>query len=189
MTVRSTKAMTARRPIIAGHFGDNVAVAQRLQGFAIDSLYTVRPGTRPVTISPISDDLDIIACLAEQPWGISAHLCARDSHGSIHAAAEAGVISSPSGQAIQSRITLFRTGPLLWTYLGAALDLQPIAGPPQRYRATAVDQHYHLHREYDRRHQTVWILTTPSADATEPIRFAGLRGAAAYVTQITSAAR
>jgi hypothetical protein len=147
---------------------------QRLQGVAIDSLCTFRPGIRPVTISPISDDLDVIACLAEQPWGISAQLCARDRHGSIQAAAQASALSTDSGDAIRSRITMFRTATLLWTYLGAALDLQPIAGPPQRYRATAGDQHYLLHRDYDRRHHTVWILTAPDADGIEPIRFAGL---------------
>jgi hypothetical protein len=68
------------------------------------------------------------------------------------------------------------------------LSHQPITGPAERYRATAGgDQHHHLHREYDRRHHTIWILTTPGADAIKTVRFAGLRGAAIHLTHTSSA--
>ena len=49
--------MTTTTPI-AGNYTDNAAVAQRLKHAAIDSLHSFRPGTGPLTVAPVSDELD-----------------------------------------------------------------------------------------------------------------------------------
>jgi hypothetical protein len=44
---------------IAGNYTDNAAVAQQLKHAAIDSLHSFRPGTGPLTVAPVSDELEV----------------------------------------------------------------------------------------------------------------------------------
>ena len=52
--------MTTTTPI-AGNYTDNAAVAQRLKDAAVDALYLFRAGTGPLTVAPISDELEVTA--------------------------------------------------------------------------------------------------------------------------------
>ena len=61
-------AMTTTTPI-AGNYTDNAAVAQRLKHAAIDSLHSFRPGTGPLTVAPISDELEVTARFIQHTWG------------------------------------------------------------------------------------------------------------------------
>jgi hypothetical protein len=168
---------------IAANYPDNTAVAERLQSAAIDSLYTFRPGTGPLTVEPISGELEVTARCVEHTWGYSAQLCARDEHGRIHAAAEASVIDPASGNAIRSRIKQFRTGELLWTHISAPVHDEPITNGANAYIAAAGEHVYQLHHEYDSRFRPVWVLTSPGLDLIPERRFAGLPGAVSYITE------
>lgn len=64
-------------------------LAERLKGLAIDSLYRFTEGHR--TLAPI-DGHTVTALHTTHPWGYSAQLHATDSHGNLHAAAEAAAI-------------------------------------------------------------------------------------------------
>jgi len=168
---------------IAGNHTDNAAVAQRLKSAAVDALYSFRPGTGPLTVAPISGELDVTARFIQHTWGLSAQVWARDEHARIHAAAEASVIDPTGGASICSRIKQFRTGELLWTHIGIPVNREPITTGPNAYIAAAGDYIYQLHQEYDSRFRPVWLLTTPGLDLIEDERrFAGLPGAITYIT-------
>jgi hypothetical protein len=88
-------------------------LAQTLQGIAIDSLYTLRPGQRAMHIDAMAHGLTVIGRFADNQWLTSATLTARDDAGQTHASAEAWAAGSPS---IRTLIRHFRTGHLLWTH-------------------------------------------------------------------------
>ena len=174
---------------IAGNYTDNAAVAQRLKHAAIDSLHSFRPGTGPLTVTPISDELEVTARFIQHTWGHSAQLWARDEHARIQACAEASVIDPAGGSAICSRIKQFRTGPLLWTHIATPVNQEPIIAGPNAYIAAAGEHVYQLHQEYDARYRPVWLLTTPGLDLLEERRFAGIPSAVAYITDTLTPAQ
>jgi hypothetical protein len=174
----------------AGNYTDNAAVAQRLKDAAIDSLYSFRPGTGPLTVAPLSGELEVTARFIEHTWGLSAQLWARDEHARIHAAAEASVIDPRGGSSIQSRIKQFRTGELLWTHIAIPVNREPITTGPNAYIAAAGDYVYQLHQEYDTKFRPVWLLTSPGLDLIdEERRFAGLPGAVTYINDTLAPAQ
>jgi hypothetical protein len=166
---------------IAGNYTDNAAVAKRLKDAAVDALHSFRPGTGPLTVAPISSELDVTARFIQHTWGYSAQLWARDEHARIQASAEASVID-PTGGTICSRIKQFRTAELLWTHIGAPVNQEPIINGPNAYIAAAGEYVYQLHQEYDARYRPVWPLTTPGLDLLEERRFAGIPSAVAYIS-------
>ncbi|MBY0290894.1 MAG: hypothetical protein K2X52_27700 [Mycobacteriaceae bacterium] len=172
--------MTTTTPI-AGNYTDNAAVAQRLKHAAIDSLHSFRPGTGPLTVAPISGELEVTARFIRHTWGYSAQLWARDERARIQASAEASVIDPTGDNTIRSRIKQFRTGELLWTHIAAPVNQEPIIAGPNAYIAAAGDHVYQLHQEYDTRYRPVWLLTTPGLDLLEERRFAGIPSAVAYI--------
>ncbi|MBV8350255.1 MAG: hypothetical protein JOZ49_22905 [Mycolicibacterium sp.] len=173
----------------ADNYTDNAAVAQRLKDAAVDSLYTFRPGTRPLSVAPLPHDLEVAARFIEHTWGYSAQLWARDKHARIIAAAEASVIDPAGGGAIRSRIKQFRTGTLLWTHISAPVNREPIINGPNAYIAAAGDHVYQLHEEYDARFRPVWLLSTPGLELVEEQRFAGIPSAISYITDTLAVAR
>lgn len=174
---------------IADNYTDNAAVAQRLKDAAVDALYSFRPGTGPLTVAPISDELDVSARFIAHTWGYSAQLGARDDHARIQASAEASVIDPTGGTTIRSRIKQFRTGPLLWTHIATPVNHEPITHGPNAYIAAAGEHVYQLHEEYDARYRPVWLLTTPGLDLLEEHRFAGIPSAVAYITDTLTPAQ
>ena len=181
--------MTTTTPI-AGNYTDNAAVAQRLKDAAVDALYSFRPGTGPLTVAPISNELEVTARFIQHTWGYSAQLWARDENARIHAAAEASVIDPTGGSTIRSRIKQFRTGQLLWTHIAAPVNQEPIINGPNAYIAAAGEYVYQLHQEYDGRYRPVWLLTTPGLDLLdEERRFAGIPRAVAYIADTFTAAQ
>ena len=160
-------------------------LAERLKGLAIDSLYRFTEGHR--TLAPI-DGHTVTALHTTHPWGYSAQLHATDSHGNLHAAAEA-TATHPLPTAISSRIRTFRSGPLAWHNAAARITNDACPDPADRTVFVASGHHhYELSRRLDPANlREYWDLRI-DGHRHEP-SFAGPTGAAEYVTDTTEAGR
>lgn len=159
-------------------------LAERLKNLAIDSLYRFTAGHR--TLAPI-DGHSVTALHTTHPWGYSAQLRATDSHGRLHAAAEA-TATHPLPTAINSRIRTFRSGPLAWRNAAASItdDACPDPTGGAVFVATG-HHHYELRRRFNPANfREYWDL---SIDGHRHVpAFAGPTGAAEFVTATTEPA-
>ncbi|WP_301150455.1 hypothetical protein [Mycobacterium simiae] len=155
------------------------------QRLAIDSLYRFTAGHS--TLAPI-DGHTVTALHTTHPWGYSAQLHATDSHGNLHAAAEA-TATHPLPTAIRSRIRTFRSGPLAWHNAAARITDDACPDPADRTVFVASGHHhYELSRRLDPANlREYWDLRI-DGHRQEPA-FAGPTGAAEFVTDTAEAGR
>jgi len=163
------------------HSDHTYAIAQRLQGIAIDSLYTFTPGLQQLSIDTFPEHLQLLARFTHN-WGVSAQLWARDEQAVLQASAEAGAGHLDKVSGISSRIKHFRSGALLWTHTGTPVNAAPINTLGATYMA--VGRHcYELRPEPRIDAHPIWHLNTGDLDVEHP-PFAGVASAVTYIAEV-----
>ena len=164
----------------ATHLDHTYAIAERLRGITIDSLYTFEPGVRDLTIAAFPEHLNLIGRFTHHSWGVSAQIWARDKHGTLQASAEASAGPLDEVSSIRPRIKHFRSGALLWTHIATPVSLAPI-DPLPGSAYTAIGRHcYRLHPEPRIDAHPIWHLSTDDLDLEHPL-FAGVASAVTYI--------
>jgi hypothetical protein len=165
--------------VAATHSDHTYAIAERLRGITIDSLYTFEPGVRDLSVATFPEHLTLIGRFTQHSWGVSAQVWARGGHGTLQAGAEASAGPLAEVSSIRSRIKHFRSGALLWTHIARPV-LAPIDPfPGSAY--TAIGRHcYRLHPEPRIDAHPIWHLSTDDLDLEHPL-FAGVASAVTYI--------